>query len=479
MLQLSLPEHEVFYAERDNRTNLNLPQPAEPVKIAITISPGWVNSVDGQLTLYWLASLVSRMGRRFNQLQIWLPPGISHIPCLIPGVTAPHFFAAIGAHLREADPYGSYRAVELPTEGSFVISIGDMAGATPGLIVRPNGWSAAVAEAGTLSSSKAPSLSNPIGAALAASLGAAEIYRHFNQSNLPGYPARFPLWVSALRSAVTYSPEEAASWSDEPLVPDVINFGRCMVVGAGALGGNALVILGAFPGLQGHFDVVDPDKVEYSNLNRMVEALKDHKGTFKADLAVASLCGTSATAIAHNDTYERLQSSGGTSLPVESYDLVLTGVDQMVTRAFVQSGWPRYLINAGTRGFAWSVSTHPIEKQSACIGCLAGKSQHSYMDLQAPLGCAIGLPTQPIKVPVMDSFGFVSFFGATFLAARALQHSLKFAPPLSQGISTQAVALNLTGIQHREEQPSELCLCRCSHPVVQQYRENKYAEGTR
>jgi hypothetical protein len=472
-----------FYRLRDNRTDLFLRQPPDPVGLALTIGRTWVDTTDGQLAFFWLASLISRMGQRYNHLQICIPAGAEHVPCRIPGAAAATFIEAVIGHLLSADPFGAYELVERPKEYSFVVSVGDAAAGTEGVVVRPLGWSAAVAEASHLSPT--PVLDqhvNPVGAALAAALGAAEVYRHFNQERLTGRDSQLPLWVSAWRSAVTQDQGEAARWLEEerPL-PGQIEIGRWMIVGAGALGANALAILGAITGLlRGRVDVIDHDRVDVTSLNRLVAALLMHAGSYKAVLAASCLVGPAVESVPHVTTYERLHASvsaGG--LRVEDHDLVLTCVDQMRTRALAQSDWPHHIINSGSRGYTWRVSDHPTSNpDAACVGCLAGKSQRRYRDLGAPLACAAGLPgPAAVAEPPMDSYSFVSFLCSAFTAARALRHALGHASASAASLMTEASALNLLGLQHVIEPPSALCLCRCSHSAVRGYRAVKYAGG--
>lgn len=481
MQQFQNYDQERFYSERDSRTNIELAQPPFPVRVAVTISPAWAETLDGQLALFWLSSLIARMGRRYNQLQICLPQGAALIPSRLPGTSGVSLAETLLAHLMGADPFGSYTVVEQLEEESFVVAIGDAAGEINGVVVRPLGWAAAIAPPGLLAATSFPgATSNPVGAALAAALGAAEVYRHFNRDALGGRQAQLPLWISASRNSVARSAEEAALWEKDASLPTAINLGNCLVVGAGALGGNMLMILAAFAQrLRGRIDVVDHDLVDVSNLNRLIAALFEDAGAGKAALAAACFQGPSVEVFPHATTYERLyKASTGGILPVEEYGLVLTGVDQMATRAFVQGDWPRFLIDAGTRNLTWRVSTHPTGPDAACAGCLAGKSQVSYRDLHSPMACAVGIPGQPKRAaPPMDSYGFVSFFGAAFMAARALKRVLGIEETSTQSFSTQAFALNLAGLQHGTEPPSERCLCRCSHPVARKYRTEKYSGG--
>jgi molybdopterin/thiamine biosynthesis adenylyltransferase len=332
---------------------------------------------------------------------------------------------ALITHLRGADPFGLYRVVERVDEDIFVISVGDLSEEIPGLIIRPEGWAAGLMSPESHSYQYSPpSELNPIGAALAAAMAATTVYQYFNAELVPDYEIQVPLWVSALRSTVTESPTEAASWSGDPSLPQTVDIGRSLLVGAGALGGNALSILGALSKrLTSKLDIAEFDLLEISNLNRLVAALLQHFGMPKAHIAALSLQGTDVEVNTLLEPYERLsQSTDPSRMTVEQYEMVVTGVDQMATRAFVQSDWPRFLINAGTGGFTWRVTTHPVDTEGACMGCLAGNGQQSYRGMREPVPCAVGQPIQPGQpAPPTDSYGFVSFFGAAFLVARVLQ----------------------------------------------------------
>ena len=475
MQELNAIDCESFYRQRDHRTNLTLAQAASPIALAVSISPAWAETVNGQLTLYWLSSLVSRMGRRYNQLRLLLPDRIADLSCVIPGHSG-SLAEVILTQLVASDPCGAYRITEDLSDDIPLVSVGKLERTYDHLVVEPHGWSASIAWSGEVPVSTAPNAwLNPIGCALAASLGATEVYLQFNQQNLAGRESQLPLWISAKHCAVTSTADEAANWNDDLGLPDDIDIGRWLVVGAGALTGNALAILGtAREKFRGSIDIVEPDVVDLSNLNRLVETLAIHAGRLKkVDLAAHSLRESNVIVVTHDAIYERLRHSG--KLSIEDFDLVLTGVDQMASRAFVQSDWPRFLIDGGTRGYTWRVSTIENSGDGPCLGCLAGKSQRHYRDLASPLGCAVGLPGQAQATPApMDSYSFVSFFGATFMAARAIDKCLRLSPATGPSFRTEAVALNLKQLQHKHELPSKSCLCMCSQPVVQRYREAKF-----
>ncbi len=477
MAQIIKAGCEQFYAERDNRTNLIYTQPQEPVLLAVSLADEWATTAIGQLTFLWLCSLIARMGRRYNRLQVWLSQGAANSKCLIPGVAAPNLATAVLSHLQGADPCGGYGWAERPAEGAFIVSVGDLPTGTDGRVVRPNGWGAVLADQDELNSVDlvADVDLNPVGAALAAALGAATVYHHFNRDLLSRYEPQTPLWLSAHHSAATTSADEAATWSSGPRLLADLDLGRVLVVGAGALGGNMLAILGALKSLRGRVEVADDDLLEVSNLNRLVAALVRHLQQYKAHITAESLSGSSVEVVAHVERFERLQAvRAADRLPLETYDAVVSGVDQMASRAFIQGGWPRLLIDSGTGGFTWRVSTFPSASDGACAGCLAGNSQRNFNELRAPMRCAGGQADQGVQTfQPFESYSFVSFLGAAFLAARVLQRALGLLLT-NESVSAEADALFLGGMQSKILQKSELCLCLCGHPEARAYRAAKY-----
>ncbi len=228
-------------------------------------------------------------------------------------------------------------------------------------------------------------------------------------------------------------------------------------------------------------DIVEPDVADISNLNRLVEESAADVGAPKADIAVRSLNNTSLHATPHRSRYEELQSNEELRLALENFDLVVTSVDQMATRALVQAGWPRLLVDAGTRNYSWRVSCFPADTDGACLGCRAGKGQSQYADLLGPLACGAGIQAQGMPTNIqqaMDSYSFSSFMAAAFLATEVLRATLFPSRTIRTTEVTGAVTLNMAALTSATERRSDICLCRCAHPVVREYRREKYSERT-
>lgn len=465
-----------FYAQRDHRTNLGLEQPPEPVRLAIGLAPAWAETVEGQLTFLWLCSLVARMGRRYNQFRLLLPREAALAPSIIRSIPGSCLADSVLRHLHAADPFGGYAIVDSITDDSYVLSVGTPVDGLDGMVVRPNGWAASLTTGQTPSTPEQHrDPPNPVGPALAASLAAAEIYHHFNQERLPGYSSQAPLYLSAWERAASRD-VRGAVWDNPPL-PETIDIGRCLVVGLGALCDNSLAILGELVSLVGHIEGVESDIVDITNLNRLVAASVADVDALKVHITGRSLAGTGVRFTPHRRRYESLRESD-TPLDPALFDIVMAGVDQMASRAFVQSDWPRLLIDAGTRGYTWRITRSPVNSDRACLGCLAGNAQRTFRDLHEPLACATGQPAQSVAAAKsMDSYSFVSFFGAAFLAAEALRQCVGLPDVSINGCSLEAGALNLKHLTSNGNAPSDRCLCLCSRPVVRAYRASKYDGG--
>ena len=465
-----------FYAERDHRTNLSYLQSTEPANITVYIPDEWARTSVGQLTFLWTCSLIARMGRRYNGLQTAMSREAAQGECLIPGAQSESFATSVLTHLHESDPFGVYDWIDAPPAGSYVLAVGDFSGKGDSKVVRPVGWTAGLAAANSM-----PVISgikdqefNPIGAALAAALGAADVYFHFNRTLLPDYQPPDPIWISAQQSSSTNVVGESLPYEPGPSLAGDIDLGKLLVAGAGALGGNMLAILGTLRNLRGRIDISDNDLLDLSNLNRLVWALVHHFQQPKAKVAQALLDTSSIEATVHLQRYENLIRTSNEDF-VNRFDVVVSGVDQMASRAFIQCGWPRLLIDGGTGGFNFRVSTFAADTQGGCAGCIAGNSQLSFNQLRAPMRCAGGeAGTEVASLRYFESYSFVSFFGAAFLAARVLQRALG-GLATDQSFSTEADALYLAGMNHKVLRNSDRCLCLCGHLIAREYRPTKYS----
>lgn len=134
------------------------------------------------------------------------------------------------------------------------------------------------------------------------------------------------------------SDENLERYARHAIMPDIGEEGqerllaaRVLVVGAGGLGSPAMLYLAA-AGI-GHITIIDPEKVELSNLNRQVLHTTASIGTAKAEQAAATV-GALNPAIAVTARVERLD-AGNIDWLLASHDVVVDCSDNVETRYLV------------------------------------------------------------------------------------------------------------------------------------------------
>jgi len=137
-----------------------------------------------------------------------------------------------------------------------------------GLWVGCNNWVAAISpvEAQDLSD-----LINPVGAYAVATLAASEAWKRIL---LPLQNEIRSMKITPMDKPLFFSTLDYSQRSDgpNPTLPEDADIGRLTIVGLGAGGGAAGFTLASLPGLRGLINLIEPDEVELSNLNRYVFA---------------------------------------------------------------------------------------------------------------------------------------------------------------------------------------------------------------
>jgi hypothetical protein len=184
-------------------------------------------------------------------------------------------------------PASSYRAA-IAFDGApdphARVRIGQPAGS--GLLVGADAWRALLGHWVEFSDWAATA---PYGAALAASLAAAEVFKQLVKVNSGESAGR------VLADQFAFSAFNFGIDGDAAAGPDVFDLevGDIAVVGCGAGGTAALYVLGMQPGLSGHINLVEPGRHKSSNLNRYLMTtahdvqVENHKlGTLSNHLAI-------------------------------------------------------------------------------------------------------------------------------------------------------------------------------------------------
>jgi molybdopterin/thiamine biosynthesis adenylyltransferase len=145
---------------------------------------------------------------------------------------------------------------------------------------------------------------------------------------------------------------------------------RILVVGAGGLGCPALLTLA--PALErdgGVLGIIDPDRVELSNLNRQILHRSEDVGRFKADSAQAALQRRFPALLVVADTI-RVDHDNVDRL-ISNWDVVVDGTDSfdakfLLNDACVRAGVP--LVHGGVVRFTGQLMA--VVPGSACYRCL-------------------------------------------------------------------------------------------------------------
>lgn len=140
-----------------------------------------------------------------------------------------------------------------------------------------------------------------------------------------------------------------------------------LVIGAGGLGAPALLALGS-SGV-GRIGILEPDRVEVSNLHRQILYREEDLGSSKAEAAAARLSARfpSVRVEAHRGVFDR-----STHDLITRFDAVLDGTDQFETKLAVSDACVDRGVDyvfAGVVGYEGQVmAVRPF--RSACLRCL-------------------------------------------------------------------------------------------------------------
>lgn len=230
---------------------------------------------------------------------------------------------------------------------------------------------------------------NPLGAMVAACLGASEVFAW-----LLGRPGK-----TKQLSAFSYT-------TDDPLDPPHISvdtplsLGHIALVGVGAVGMGVCAGLSYFHRLAGHVHLVDPDVVEMTNLNRYVGSYSSNLGQSKVTVAADRLSRTGLNTSQHLNTFHRARAH---ALPDRISTAVVT-IDNVEDRWNIQASLPRLILNGATAETLLSVSRHDF-LEDACLACIYPPNTDP-LAFERDVSSASGLPLQDILLAFRERTPF-------------------------------------------------------------------------
>ena len=240
-----------------------------PGRVLIVLARKDAQRPQAQLTFSFAVNLLARLYPVVQQLDVVLPERMP-LAAPLPRWTAGTLNEHLSHLLNGLGPPVHWRVHHDPPglgDCALVVGAGTTVG-VPTVFVGSDGWQVAVSPG---SPQTVGSSVNPVGAYAAACFGVSEVWKrllHRHRGLFEGTPI-LPLDEGLHFSALTY---RACPDEPNPALPDALALDRLTVVGLGAGGGAAAFTLATLPRVAGILNLVEPDVVEPSNLNRYVFA---------------------------------------------------------------------------------------------------------------------------------------------------------------------------------------------------------------
>jgi len=205
--------------------------------------------------------------------------------------------------------------------------------------------------------------SNPFGAGAAACFGAANVFRHVFSDQLKSAQddSAFSLSLIDFEKQTTVN-----NTSPEDLGEQLIDLGQTVVVGLGAIGNGFVWALSKTPLIQGNIDLIDPEPIDLSNLQRYVLTAQGDVDVYKTEFAKKWLTSSRLNVTSHTgDWNSYLTSRGNWEL-----ETVVAAVDSAQARISLQGSLPKHILNAWTQASDLGISRHFNFLEDACLACI-------------------------------------------------------------------------------------------------------------
>ena len=421
-----------FYRDRDNRTMLEVEHltryATHPVEIFIDPRTAHVPYVQ-QIALL-ACNLTARWARRVRVCA----PNVALAGQLVRDGHA-LLVDRISAEMRDADPFGNFTFTDLPglvgpVEDKlplrlFVGPWADTADVYPQIaqddyFVDAAAWTTYGKRGGGILVDRAGE-ATAAAAALAASLGVADLFKravgHSRAEWLPSFAwCTWSNTLEHLNSAVNGGPRALLQPRSLP-VPGVLDLGRTLLAGVGAIG-SALIYIADFMPLRGQLTLLNRDSIEASNLNRspLFTVMHAVEPTEKTVAGREYLASRSVEVSPITDTWH----NHGARLAEERFDLWVSLTNEDGAWAIVPFQLPPVVLHGTTTsGWGFGAGRH-IPRFEDCTFC---RMPRPAVEFRGP--CAEGeiakVETGP---PLRASLPFLSAASAALVLAEMLKLSL-------------------------------------------------------
>lgn len=318
---------ERFYELRDARTSLQVASDArQSARIRLSIDDEEAQTFAGQLCFLSLVNMSSRWCRNIS-LEA---PSIKVDPRLQVMFGGADLQNAARGCGQVADPFGTFMFAD---EGKYSAHIHVGADSPPGAFqVIGRGW---IAFAGSEVAAASGNDSNPLGAILAACIGACQALRLAIGDQDVAQKACLSLWNFGAGDEADQGPDMVQA-----------DLGRLAVIGVGAIGAAIAYYMPLLSVSPSHIALVDKDTVEIPNLNRVPVFFADDVAQGKSVIVSAYLKRFGIDAISIPEWFN------GDVVDLGEYDLVVAGANERNVQPLMMANCPPLLIGAST-GSAW------------------------------------------------------------------------------------------------------------------------------
>ena len=382
-----------FYRLRDHRTNLYaaVVLDYQTKAVRVTADSSFLNTLAGQVIFTVSANLLARWCRR-----VVLAVDDHALDPRVGG--ADSLLTAALASMTDADPFGDFTAhSDAPCDLHLHIGKNCPSTHVPTTVISAAGWYAAVGRSGehTLGGQA----SNPIGAAAAAILGGAQVFRDaLGREELFAGPLLFDGFGGHPVQEHTMRLIDELDCSTD--------LGRMLMVGAGSVGSAAGYFSRLF-GIRGHLRIVDGDIVKVENFGRSPVFGKSNFADNKADTLAGATHGNGLDVAS-----EPLLWHQAADQSLKGFDILIPVANEHGIRWVLQNAYPPLMIHAAT-GSNWDVNFG--RHIPGVDDCLADRFEE--FEKRATLKCAtVELPITPTAT-IDASLPFLSFFAGFLIAS--------------------------------------------------------------
>jgi molybdopterin/thiamine biosynthesis adenylyltransferase len=447
-------EASAFYLARDHRTNLYLENPKDYAnrRVVLTAATTALKSHAGQIIAMVTANLLSRWSRA--------------VILAIDNVDFHHRFARTGSlidyiiqGMRDADPFGDFRVGGIPSDYDLHVHVGSDCPSTkvPTTVLSSQGWYAAVQRRpqDVLAIQESE---NPVGAAAAAVLGGAQIFRDaIAQGELFG--------TKLLYDAFLAKPVDSLVVRGREEIETEASIGRLVMIGAGAVGSSAASFMNLFA-LAASLRVVDGDIVKIENFGRSPIFGRSSFVNPKASVLKSGLGQTRLTIDTADNWWNEAE-----AMALGGFDVVIPVANEHNVRWEIQANVPPLMIHAAT-GRNWNaLFGRHIPGNDDCLA-----DRFEGIEDKPSFTCSTGRVPIEAEKTVDASLPFLSFFAGLLIAADLSRLSIA-GYPHTPNYGNYSFRKNRFTPHLHPYAPRPGCICRDQSEAFWQFRGNsKYAK---